>query len=323
MKKKKLLRGFKNLVSIDIGSELIKVVQLGQFLGKIRVEKVGFAKNPLLDFRCDDNEVNGSSLARIIRQLLRKNHIKARDAVSSIAGSPIIIQYFKFPSLSEKDLNNAVKLEAQRVMGNEIDGMETDFLVLPENGRDTRGQKVLFVAAPRKMVQKRKHILEQAGLNPLAVDIDCLALSNCFLNLQNLNPEEDVLLLNIGARLINLSILGKESLYFVRDIGLDAETESNLTKRRTLKRTVEEIYRSIKYYQSQVEGSKVARIFLTGGKILDSKVVSLLSEFLALPTEIWNPMERLLYPAERLSQQFQKSNGYLLAIAIGLGLRQK
>ncbi len=53
MKEEKSMLGFKNLVSIDIGSSLIKVVQLGQSSGKIRLEKVGLIDNPISNFRSD------------------------------------------------------------------------------------------------------------------------------------------------------------------------------------------------------------------------------------------------------------------------------
>ena len=315
--------GFKNLVSIDIGSNLIKVVQLGQFSGKIRLEKAGVIDNPISNFRSDGHGVSRNTIARAIRRSLRKNHIKARDAVSSLGGSSIIIQYFKFPPLSGKELENAVKLEAQRVMGSELDGMETDFLVLPQNGKGAQGQDILFAAVPKEMVQQRMQILEQAGLNPIAVDIDCLALTNCFLRLKNLASGEDIMLLNLGARLISLAILGKESLYFVRDISLDLEAPLDFKEENMLNRTVEEIHRSIHYYEGRVQGNKVARVFLTGGASVTSEISNLFSKALGLPAEKWNPMEDLEYTSGKLAYQVKQSQGYLLAIAIGLGLREK
>jgi Tfp pilus assembly PilM family ATPase len=323
MKEEKSMLGFKNLVSIDIGSNLIKVVQLGQFSGKIRLEKAGVIDNPISNSRTDGYGVSRNAIARAIRHSLRKNHIKARDAVSSLGGSSIIIQYFKFPPLSGKELENAVELEAQRVMGSELNGMETDFLVLPQNQKGARGQDILFAAVPKEMVQQRMQILEQAGLNPIAVDIDCLALTNCFLRLKNLASGEDIMLLNLGARLISLAILGKESLYFVRDISLDLEAPLDLKEENMLNRTVEEINRSIHYYEGRVQGNKVTRIFLTGGGSMTSEISNLFSRALGLPAQKWNPMEDIEYTPGKPAYHFKQSQGYLLAIAIGLGLREK
>jgi len=53
MKQEKSMLRFKNLVSIDIGSSLIKLVELGQSSGKIRLEKVGVIDNPITNFRTD------------------------------------------------------------------------------------------------------------------------------------------------------------------------------------------------------------------------------------------------------------------------------
>ncbi len=324
MKEEKSMLGFKNLVSIDIGSNLIKMVQLGQSSGKIRLEKAGLIDNPISNFRIDSYGASRNAIARAIRHSLRRNHIKAKDAVSSLGGPSIIIQYFKFPPLSAKELENAVKLEAQRVMGSELDGMETDFLLLPQNGKGARGQNILFAAIPKEMVQQRRQILEQAGLNPIAVDIDCLALTNCFLRLKNLASGEDIMLLNLGTRLISLAILGKESLYFVRDISLDLEAPLlDWKEENMLNKTVEEIHRSIHYYEGRVQGNKVTRIFLTGGGSITSEISNLFSKALGLPAEKWNPIEYLECTPGKLARQFKESQGYLLAIAIGLGLREK
>jgi len=323
MKEEIYMLGFKNLVSIDIGSSLIKVIQLGQSSGKIRLEKVGLIENPIPNFRSDGHGVSRNAIARAIRYTLRKNHIKARDAVSSLGGSSIIIQYFRFPPLSAKELENAVKLEAQRVMGGELHGMETDFLALPQSQKGARGQEVLFTAVPKEMVGQRMQTLEQAGLNPIAIDIDCLALSNCFLKLKNLASGEDVMLLNLGARLISLGILGKESLYFVRDISLDLKAPLDLKEESMLKRTVEEIHRSIHYYEGRAQGNKVTRIFLTGGGSMTPEISNLFSKALGLPAEKWNPIEDIEYTPGQLTSQFKQSQGHLLAIAIGLGLREK
>lgn len=313
----------KNVVSVDIGSSLIKLVQLNQSSGKIGLEKVGVIDNPISHFRTDGSGPSRNAIARAIRHSLRKSRIRARDAVSSLGGPSIIIQYFKFPPLSGKELEDAVHLEAERVMGGKLHGLETDVQVLPQNRKGTGEQEILFAAAPKTMVRQRMETLQQAGLNPIAINIDCLALANCFLRVKNLASEEDVMLLNLGAQLINLGILGKESLYFVRDINLDLRAPLDLRKKRTLNRVWEEIRRSIHYYESRARGPKVARIFLTGGATRASEISDLFSKALEIPVEQWNPLEDLEFNSDKLGHQLGKDKGYLLAIAIGLGLREK
>jgi type IV pilus assembly protein PilM len=313
----------KNVVSVDIGSSLIKLVQLNQSSGRMRLEKVGVIDNPVSNFRTEGYGLGGNAIARAIRYSLRKSGIKARDAVSSLGGSSIVIQYFKFPPLSGKELENAVSLEAQRVMGGKLNGMETDFQILPQNQKGAEAQEILFAAVPKEMVRQLIETLQQAGLNPIAIDIDCLALANCFLRLKNLAFDRHVMVLNLGARLISLGILGKDNLTFIRDISLDLKTPLDFREKSMLDRAFEEIRRSIHYYEDRARGNKVARIFLTGGATVASEISDLCSKTLEMPVEKWNPLGGLEFDSGKLGCEFKESQGYLLAIGIGLGLREK
>jgi len=316
----------KNVLSIDIGSSLIKVIQLSGSSGKIRLEKVGMMDNPVSDFRTDGYRKGSNAIAHAIRHSLRRSRIKAKDVVSSLGGPSIIIQYLKFPPLSGKELENAVGLEAQRVMGGKLNSMETDFQILPENHQEARVQDVLFAAAPKEMVRRRVETLEQAGLNPIAIDIDCLALANCFLRLKNLASDEHVMVLNLGASLMSLGILGKDNLHFIRDISLDLKSPLDFKEKSILDRVVGEIRRSMHYHESTARGNKVARVFLTGGGVATSEapeIGNLFSRALEMPVEMWNPLENLEFDPGRLGHEFKRSQGYLLAIAIGLTLREK
>ncbi|MBA7693421.1 hypothetical protein ES703_102003 [subsurface metagenome] len=315
--------GLSHVVSVDIGSSLIKLVQLSQSSGKIRLERLGVVDNPVSNFRTDGYRVDKNAMARAIRYSLRKSRIKTKDAVSSLGGSSIIIQYFKFPPFSGKELESAVKLEAQRVIGGKLNSMETDFQILPQSQKGAEGQEILFVAVPQEMVRQRMETLQQAGLNPIAMDIDCLALANCFLRLKNLASEERVMVLNLGARLISLGILGKGNLHFVRDISLELKTSLDFKDMSMVNRAIEEIRRSIHYYEERARGPKVARIFLTGGATAASEAGDLFSKALEMPVERWNPLNNLEFDPGKLGQEFKESQGYLLAIAIGLGLREK
>lgn len=315
--------GFKNVVSIDIGSSLIKLVQLSESRGKIRLDKVGIVDNPVSNFRPHSQKISKGAVAQAIKHLLRKSHIKAKDTVSSLNGPSIIIQYLKFPPLSGKELKSAVNLEIQRVMPGRLNEVETDFQVLPQSEEKDGKQNILFVAVPKLMVRQRMETLGQAGLNPIAIDTDCLVLANCFLRLKNLAPQEDVMVLNLGTRLINLVILGKESLYFIRDISLSLESPLDLKDKAVLGRIIEEIRRSIHYHEERGRKNRVGRIFLTGGNAVRLESSDSFLKVLGLPVEKWNPLEDIEFDPSKLGSGFTESKGYLLAIGIGLGLREK
>jgi len=127
----------------------------------------------------------------------------------------------------------------------------------------------------------------------------------------------------VGARLISLGILGRDNLYFIRDISLKLKGTLDLKEKSILDRAAGEIGRSIHYYQGKAQGKNVARIFLTGGAAVAPETSDLLSKALQIPVERWNPLENVEFDAGKLGAEFGKSQGYFLAIAIGLALREK
>jgi len=308
----------KNIVGVDIGSSLIKLAQLSQFGSRIRLDKVAVVNNPIPRLGTASERVRRGALARAIKSSLKKSHIKAKNAVSSLAGSSLIIQYFKFPPLSEKDLESTVKLEAERIMSDRLAQMDTDFQVLPSYQEKKKEENVLFASVPRVIVGHRLEIFREAGLNPVAIDIDSMALANCFLRLKNITSRESVIVLNLGARLINLAILSKGSLHFLRDIALDLETPFDLKDKEVLEKIIEETRRSIHYYEARGRRNKVGKIFFTGGSAPAPGITDSFSKALGLAVEKWNPLKDIEYPSG-----LAENKGYLLAIAIGLGLREK
>jgi len=199
----------KNIVSVDIGSSLIKLAQLSRTDGKVRLDKVTVANNPIPRLGMAGEKAKKDTLAQAIKSSLKKSRIKANDAVSSLAGSSLIIQYFKFPPLLEKDLEGTVKLEAERIMSDRLAEMDTDFQALSPYQEKKKEEDILFVAVPKMIVGHRLNILREAGLNPIAIDIDFMALANCFLRLKKIASQQSVMVLNLGAKLVNLAILNK------------------------------------------------------------------------------------------------------------------
>ena len=308
----------KNIVSVDIGSSLIKLAQLSQIGSKVRLDKVGVVNNPIPMLGTLNERRKKDALAQAIKSSLKKSHIKAKDAVSSLAGSSVIIQYFKFPPLSEKDLESTVKLEAERIMSSRLAQMDTDFQVLPFPQEKKKEENILFASVLRVIVSHRLEILREAGLNPIAIDIDSMALANCFLRLKNTAFSENVIVLNLGARLVNLVILNKGSLHFLRDIALDLKAPLDFKDKKILEKIVEEIRRSIHYYEARGRKNKVGKIFFTGGAATAPGITDSFSKALGLPVEEWNPLKDVEYPSG-----LAENKGYFLAVAIGLGLREK
>jgi len=344
--------GSKNIIGLDIGSASIKAVQLRETSNGLRLEAAGIAQNPTAGLEGKETSKTGQMIADTIKNLIQENNIKGKNVVSSLSGPPVSIQYFEFPKLSPDELEGAVRLEAEQVMSSDIKDMDMDFQVL-SNTSEAKKIKVLFVAVPKRMTEERVEVIQQAGLNPIIVDVDSLALANCFLRMGEALDDKTLIILNVGAQLTNLGILRKGNMQLVRDISFggnditgtiakermisleEAEhkkktpslwTEQNLEMisllRRRATKLVNEINRSWGYYQTRTSVEKVNRILLMGGSSKLAPLVQFISECMDVPVQEWNPLEHLELHEKKFDPQFRQELGPALAVAIGLALRK-
>lgn len=353
-----LLKPSSEIVGLDIGSSSIKVVQLSETPEGLRLEAAGIADNPLAGIK--EGEPESGILADSIKDLIHQSNIKTRGMVSALGGSPIVVHYFEFPPLADKELEGAVKLEAEQVISPDMKDMDTDFQVLPPEMSKPDKIAVLFVAVPRKLTEERMKVIHSAGLDPRGIDVDSLALVNCFLNMGDISADlprskagETVIILNVGAKLTNLAIIRKEGLHFVRDIpfggnditrAVQKEKEITFDEAEDLKRNpsnwekegldlldilwktstrlIEGIHHSREYYTTRTSVRKMDRILLTGGSSNLPRLDEFISANLDIPVQRWNPLTKVEVDAERFPPRFKEEKGSLLAVALGLATRK-
>ena len=209
----------KNLVGLDIGSSTIKLVELRKESQGINLLSAGIVDNPLQELKDKNTPEVEEALAESIAEACKRFDIKGKNVAIALGTTEVIFDYLKFPALEEKELANAVRLEAEQRISADINEVGIDYRRL--GVKDKNGQEnILLVAAPKETTQKRVEIVEKAGLNPLIMDVEPLALLNCLLSLigEPLEENENISILNIGANITNLSILSKDNVPTIRNI---------------------------------------------------------------------------------------------------------
>ena len=343
----------KNIIGLDIGSANIKVVKLRDTSNGLWLEAAGIAQNPTAGLKGKDTGEAGRMIADTIKNIIRKNHIKGKNVVSSINGPHVSIQYFEFPPLSPEELKGAVRLEAEQVIS-KIEDMDMDFQVLSVEGEgESKRMRVLCIAVPKTVTEEHTRIIEHTDRNPVIVDVDSLALINCFLRLEETSVDQTLIILNVGAHITNLGILEKGKLQFIRNILFGGDDITAAVKRgrkvslegaEHLKKTpalwdeqdidmpellkkrsgkfLREVNSSSEYYLTRASVNKIDKVFLTGGSSNLAALVQFISEGVNVPVEEWNPLERLEFDEEKFDPQFREELGPTLAVAIGLALRK-
>ncbi|MDD2689601.1 MAG: type IV pilus assembly protein PilM [Candidatus Omnitrophica bacterium] len=323
-------------VGLDMGTNAIKIV-------KLRFFKEG---TELSAFEIEPSQLDvASALKRL------KNSLGEIDGVNlSASGSSTVIRYVEFPRMSSEELKQSLKFEAQKHIPFSIGEVNLDGNILKPDLPDNK-MLVLVAAAKKELVKQRLKLIEDAGMKPNLIDIDSIALMNAF----NFNYAQDetlqhktVALLNIGGAVTNLDIMedgiprlsrdihiagnnitNKIKDIFAVDFGTAENLKLNPTSEKANKVTVAlesvltnlaaEIRTSFDYYESQ-SASSVAKIFLSGGTSKFNGLKEILTNFLGIEVEHWDPLKQISLPGKLDAQKVKASSGQL-AVAVGLALR--
>lgn len=214
----------KNLVGLDIGSSTIKLVELSKDSTGIKILSAGIVNNPTKDWKEKNIPEAEDAIAESIKDAYKKFNIKDKSVAIALGTSDVIFDYLKFPVLDEKELANAVKLEAEQRISSDINEVSIDYKRL--GVKDGNGQEnILLVAVPKEITRKKVNIAEKAGLDPLVMDVEPLALLNCLITLadDSRKENESIGILNIGSNITNLSIISKDNFPIIRNINFGGD----------------------------------------------------------------------------------------------------
>ena len=294
------------LVGVDLGSAVIKVVEVKRLNGQVQLS------------RCATASVEGQEPATVLKLLCEKANLTTSQAALGLAAPEVIVRQFQFPHMPRKELSSAITLEAEQAIlnGHALGQMATDWQVFHASRQDAvRG---LIAVVPKEELSARLKIAKTAEMKPVVVDVEGLALWNAYWVLKGAHEPtpSTVLLVNVGARTTNLVIAkGPDELILVRDLHLGAQA---LRGGQGNEWAAEE-RDSLGYARSKGGLRTLDSAYLTGGGS-SPDVMTLLGSAVTAPVECWNPLHQLVRQPD--GPRVEESVGPLLAIAIGLALRQ-
>ncbi len=212
------LGGSKSTVALDVGSGLIKLVEVDHSKGDPMLSRV--AITPVLADAIIEGEImDPGVVSDAIRGLLKTAGIKAKKVVVAVGGRNVIIKKIQVDRMKESDATEVVRWEAQQHVPFDIEAVELDFQILDPEGEGLQ-MDVLLVAAKRDLVEDKVGLLSQAGLEARTIDVDSFALHNAF----ELNYPEAMsgvtALLNVGHEVTNVNILDRGVPLLNRDISV-------------------------------------------------------------------------------------------------------
>jgi type IV pilus assembly protein PilM len=232
---------------LDLGCQVVKAVEIT--LEGPEPVITGFARVEIPP---------GGDKAAAVAELFKRGKFRSKQVVTSVAGQNVVVRYVQMPKMSEAELKQAIRIEADRYVPFELDECVIDCQPLTrkaarggegeakdQNVADTMG--VLLVACRQQTVDEQVKLVQQQGLQPIAIDVDAFALANawelCGLPAEDLanepaadgtTPREEraIALVDIGASRTSINVLCGGETCFSREIGIGGHDMTQAVARK-------------------------------------------------------------------------------------------
>lgn len=344
----------KRFLAIDIGASVVKV---GEFVstgaGNLSLVNFGYAK---LEVDPTAEEDINPVLFATLQKLILERRFKAKTVALSVSGQLVLTRFLKLPAADETKIRQMVRYEAAQNVPFPIEEVVWDYQVI--SSRSETEVEVVMVAIKNDIIEGFNRTMEALGLQVELVDISPLCIYNALLYNYELDQEDSVLLVDIGARTTNLIFIEPKKL-FTRSIPIagntvtqnvvqefeipfakaeelklqqgfvglggayeepELESAARLCKiiRNVMTRLHAEIARSITFYKTQQHGKAPKRFLLAGGTSITSYMDYFFKEKMEMEIEYFNPFKNV--PIKVPAEELEKVV-HLMAEVVGLGLR--
>ncbi len=347
----------KNAIGLDIGSSYIKVLELAESkAGRWSLMNFGMKKLPP-EAIVDGALMNSNIIVDSIRELVSSHKIRTRDVVTSVSGHSVIIKKINLPVMTTEELEESIQWEAEQYIPFDINDVNIDVQILDPVGDETGQMEVLLVAAKKDMINDYVAIVQEAGLNPVVMDVDSFAIENAFEANYDSSPDDTMVLVNIGASIININVLRGGITAFTRDITLggnqyteEIQKQLNVSYeeaealkiggdivrdsqavvpeevegiiRAVSENVATEIQRSLDFYAATSTEDEITRIFLSGGSARIPGLTRTIQEKTGLPVELVNAFRHIEINEKDFNTAFLNEVAPMAAVAVGLAMRR-
>jgi len=343
----------KSLVGLDIGSGAIKLVQLERSGKGYQLKKFGI--KPLeSELIVDGTVMDAGRVIDIIKALVEEQALKTKDVVFAVSGHSVIVKKIQLPVMSEQELEESIKWEAEQYIPFDINDVNIDFNILEASeGQEAKDQMdVLLVAVKREKLSEYTTIVMEAGLQPVIVDVDAFTLENMFAINYDIKQGEVVALVDIGASVMNINIIKSGLFAFTRDISIGGNRYSETIQREfnlsfadaemakrgekiegvdqeallniidlLNEKIASEVLRSFDYFKTTSANEEIDRILISGGCSKVLNLIAHLSEKLHVPVEASNPFRNIEVSDTVFDPIYIEEMAPLAAVGVGLALR--
>ena len=231
------------LIGVDIGSQQIKIAELRPGKNGLMVTGLGIGLTP---FGVIQNNIitDPQAMGQAIKQLMRESGIGIKKAVGCISGqNAVVIRIIEVPRMTDSELKETMKWEVERHVPFAPSETVLDYQPLQQRTAEAQANpnmEVLLAVAQQDAVNNYIDTLFAAGLDPVAIDIEPLAIARAVLDVAEGRPvvrppmlpgqaydmdlPETVAVVNVGAANTDIGIYQGDQLTFPRSLPLAGDS---------------------------------------------------------------------------------------------------
>lgn len=343
-------------IGVDIGHRCVKMIQLVEMDGTLKVLSVGQAPMPA---SASTGEPERSRCAvSAIRELLSHGRFRGRKAVSALSAEELQITSLRLAEAEPPQSGRALRREAAQRFDLDADTDAIDYLVAGSVHQDDEVKNEFIVLAARaRTIEDHISLLEEAGLQPVGIDAAPCALFRSFE--RAMRREEDkqrtVIFVDVGYRYttvvfgrdgeiclakqmpfgtarfdeeiaskLEMSATDAESLRLrlQRDESVEDSTRQLVTDglASAAEQLAKELSLCLRYHTVTFRGKRVERAVVAGGGAHEKVLLDVLQRHLSIAAERADPLQGLDLQDARYGDECSRSSADL-ALALGLSLK--
>jgi type IV pilus assembly protein PilM len=340
------------LVGIDIGTTSVKLVELSRAGRSIRVDH--YALEPLAPGLIVEHQIKDiDQVSQSVQRVVARSGTKIKRAAVCVASTNVISKSITVQSgLGEEELESLVEVEADRVVPYALDDVNIDFVNTGKSSQSVDEDQIQLVVCRKNVVESLESVLEEAGLEAAAVDVDHLALArvNDFVSQGHVGggQERTTALMDFGFNTSRLLVFHNNRIIYTREnpfggrqlidsisqkYGMPPPDAAHALRANELaksfksevlkpfvKTLIQELLRTMQFFYSSSTHNRVDQLLVTGGCAQIGNIDNFIEKRIEIPTAILNP-----FAATRLGSRVDRDRFRRdipsLGVAAGMALR--
>jgi len=347
---------------LDFSDSSLKIIRLEKKRGGLRLVSFGetfISPGVIKNGEIKNKEILVKTIKRAISDV-RGEKIETRYVNVSLPEEKAFLEVIQMPRILEEDLKSAVVYEAENHIPMPIEEVCLDSQIVPALSNHLDHQDVLIAALPKKIIYSYVECLKEAGLEPIALEVESLAASRALV--KNEISTYPVLMIDFGATRTSFAIFSGYSVRFTfslpffpqkltEDVARTMKIDLVKAERLKLKygldsrkskegeevccalsnssaELIEQIKEHLDYYYTHIfhehlpgKERDIKKVLLYGGGANLKGLDDFLSRELTLPVEFANPWINILSENKKDKAGFFQEESLKYVTALGLALR--